>query len=111
MLKVSFQDDSGRSLVLNSERPEFQALEQLEETVSLVNAELAVWRRRAQKAETGSPGRGDGDPAAGGHQRSLALEKENKQLKSRLRLARSRVSELLMRLRFLEEQAAERTRT
>ena len=95
----------------NAERPEFQALEQLEETARLVTAELAVWRRRAQKAETDGPGRGDGAPDSGAQQRSLALEKENKQLKNRLQAARGRVSELLMRLRFLEEQSAERTRT
>ncbi len=95
----------------NAERPEFQALDQLEETVRLVTAELAGWRRRAQKAETDRPGRGDGAPDSGAQQPSLALEKENKQLKVRLQTARSRVSELLMRLRFLEEQSAERTRT
>ena len=90
----------------NAERPEFQALEQLEAAIRDVSQELATWRRRAHKAESERIDlSGDGDivEARG---RIVDLERENKDLHRRVQHARRRVTELLMRLRFLEEQAA-----
>ncbi len=90
----------------NAERPEFRALEQLEAAVKQVSDELAVWRRRAHKAESDRVDlSGDGD-IVGAKTRILQLEAENKELDSRVQHTRKRVTELLTRLRFLEEQTA-----
>lgn len=72
----------------DSETPEFAALNELESVVRHLSDELATWRRRAQKAEGGD--RSDAPSA---------------ELQRRLDATRSRVQDLLKRLRFLEEQA------
>lgn len=72
----------------DSESPEFAALNELESVVRHLSDELATWRRRAQKAEGGE--RTDASGA---------------ELQRRLDATRSRVQDLLKRLRFLEEQA------
>lgn len=85
------------------EKPEFQALQQLEAMVKQVTKELAVWRRRAHAAEAihdGAPGRSEG------RDRVQELEGENEELRERVQQVRRRVVELLERLRFLEEQAS-----
>ncbi len=90
----------------NAEKPEFQALERLETAIREVSEELATWRRRAHKAESDRIDlSGDGDivEARG---RIVDLERENKDLHGRVQHARRRVTELLTRLRFLEEQTA-----
>jgi hypothetical protein len=74
----------------NSESPEFAALNELESVVRQLCDELATWRRRAHKAEGGGGDRPDASSA---------------ELQRRLDATRSRVQELLKRLRFLEEQA------
>ncbi len=90
----------------NAEKPEFQALEQLESTIREVSDELATWRRRAHKAESDHVDlSGDGD-IVDARARIVHLEGENKHLLGRVQDARHRVSELLSRLRFLEEQTA-----
>ncbi|MCH7489608.1 MAG: hypothetical protein IID05_02830 [Gemmatimonadetes bacterium] len=87
----------------NGERPEFRALEELEEAVRQVSEELAGWRKRAHRAE-GSAG-GDGDIVSA-HERVVELESENENLRHLIEQARTRVTGLLTRLRFLEEQTA-----
>jgi hypothetical protein len=80
-------------------------LTELEKVIGHVSEELASWRRRAHKAEADSATwseRGDIDE----HRRITELEAENQELRGRIALARDRVNELVMRLRFLEEQAA-----
>ncbi len=90
----------------NAERPEFRALEELEGAIKRVSDELAVWRRRAHKAESDRVDlSGDGD-IVGARARILQLEGENKELRGRAQHTRKRVTELLTRLRFLEEQTA-----
>ncbi|MFB3111935.1 MAG: hypothetical protein ACE10G_07880 [Gemmatimonadales bacterium] len=90
----------------NAERPEFRALEELEAAIKRVSDELAVWRRRAHKAESDRVDlSGDGD-IVGARARILQLESENKELRGRVQHTRKRVTELLTRLRFLEEQTA-----
>jgi hypothetical protein len=98
--------------VYDVERADVRALEQLEAVLRELGEELATWRARALKAEAeakgGSPRgaaipRGDGD----GRGRSSEIEGENRQLRSRLDAARSRVQELVARLAFLEEQSRE----
>ncbi len=87
------------------ERPEFQALTELEKIIGHVSEELASWRRRAHKAEA-ERARWSEHGSVDEYQRITELEAENQELRGRIALARDRVNELLMRLRFLEEQAA-----
>lgn len=91
----------------SAERPDQRALAALEEVLKHVGEELATWRRRALQAEAERAALGGpvGDPVAA-KQRLDALEAENADLKRRLEAARARVTELLGRMRFLEEQAS-----
>ncbi len=90
----------------NAERVDFQALEQLEAAIKRVTEELATWRRRAHKAESDRVDlSGDGD-IVDARARIVELEGENKALHNRVMHTRRRVTELLTRLRFLEEQTA-----
>lgn len=88
-----------------AERPDLDALRELEEVLRHFESELAGWRRRALAAEQRLA---DGIPQASpGVQPSLGsphLEEENRELARRLQHARSRVADLLDRLRFLEQQ-------
>jgi len=84
------------------ERPDLEALNELEEVLRHFETELAGWRRRALAAEQRlSDSAGAGAEASPGASR---LEAENRELSQRLQHARSRVSDLLERLRFLEQQ-------
>lgn len=87
----------------HDERPEFQALEELQEVLRGVADELAAWRRRAQRAEAML---GEGHDAVVNRERTLELEAENRETQERLAVARARVEELLKRLQFLEDQMA-----
>lgn len=91
-----------------SESPEFAALSELEAVVRHLCDELAVWRRRAQKAEGDRPssGRASGHDLVGEREKVVGLETENAELERRLDATRVRVQDLLKRLRFLEEQAS-----
>ena len=90
----------------NAERPEFQALSDLEDVVSRVSEEMAAFRRRAQRAEAERAVLGGDQDAVGTRARIVQLEAENRDLQARVEAARGRVGELLARLRFLEEQMA-----
>ena len=93
------------------------ALDQLESTLRHVAEELAGWRARALKAE--AEARHAPAPAGGGPGLTLArpdpelrtrmadLEAENRILRQRVEATRARVSDLLARLAFLEEQGRE----
>ena len=85
----------------NDARPEFQALEELQEVLRGVADELAAWRRRAQRAEAMLS---EGHDAVVNRERLLELEAENRETEKRLAQARTRVEELLKRLQFLEDQ-------
>ena len=87
------------------ERPDLEALRELEDVLRLLTEELAGWRRRALTAESRvaeSARFADGD--GGGAARIEALEEENRGLERRLVSARGQVQEILGRLRFLEQQ-------
>ncbi len=87
------------------ERPDLEALRELEDVLRLLTEELAGWRRRALTAESRvaeSARFADGDGA--GVARIEALEEENRGLERRLVSARGQVQEILGRLRFLEQQ-------
>lgn len=85
------------------ERPEFRALEGLQEVLRNVTDELSAWRRRAQRAEAML---GEGHDTVAQRERVLDLEASNRDMQERLETARARMEELLKRLRFLEEQMA-----
>lgn len=87
----------------NDARPEFQALEELQDVLRGVADELAAWRRRAQRAESMLS---EGHDAVLNRERLLELEGENRETEKRLAVARTRVEELLKRLQFLEDQMA-----
>ena len=90
----------------SEDRPEFQALEELRHVLQSVTEELASWRRRAIKAESDQTELGLGQDVVANREKVVALEAENTVMQQRLEAARSRVEELLTRLRFLEEQVA-----
>jgi predicted RNase H-like nuclease (RuvC/YqgF family) len=92
--------------VSNEERPEFQALEELRDVLSALTKELAAWRRRALTAEAEQAQLQLDPDLVGNRERVVALETENEDLKHRLEATHARVSELIGRLRFLEEQVA-----
>lgn len=87
-------------MVSGGERPDLDALRELEEVVRHFEAELASWRRRALSAEAKLTDVSGGEAGA-----SLSrLEDENRAMAQRLQAARGRLGELLDRLRFLEQQ-------
>jgi predicted RNase H-like nuclease (RuvC/YqgF family) len=92
--------------VSNEERPEFQALEELREVLSALSNELAAWRRRALTAEAEQTQLQLDSDVVANRERMVGLQSENAELKQRLEAAHDRVSELISRLRFLEEQVA-----
>jgi hypothetical protein len=85
------------------EKPEFQALGELQSVLKNVTDELSAWRRRAHRAEATL---GEGHDAVAQRERVLELEAEHRDMQERLEAARLRVEELLKRLQFLEEQMA-----
>lgn len=90
----------------NEERPEFQALEELREVLTALSNELASWRRRALTAEAEQTQLQLDADVVTARERLLGLQSENAELKQRLEAAHTKVSELISRLRFLEEQVA-----
>jgi predicted nucleic acid-binding Zn-ribbon protein len=89
--------------VSSADRPDVQALTELEDVLRQVTGELAAWRRRAQRAEAAL---GTDRDVIGTRERVNELELENRRLAERLAAARGRLDELVKRLQFLEEQAA-----
>ena len=92
-------------MVSAGERPDLDALHELEDVLRHLAEELAGWRRRALSAEAKSAEVArfaeDGNGGAG---RLTALEEENRNLERRLVAARALVEEILGRLRFLDQQ-------
>ncbi|UCG86156.1 MAG: hypothetical protein JSW71_19980 [Gemmatimonadota bacterium] len=90
--------------MLNADRPDFQALTELERVLQHVKDELASWRRRALTAETRRAEMGVDHDAVASLERIRELELENERITGRLHAARNHVDDLLARLKFLEEQ-------
>lgn len=90
----------------NDERPEFQALDQMEEVLRQVTEELASFRRRALRAEAERTVTGVDDDSPVSRDRLAKLETENAELRRRFEAVRTRLNGLLNRLHFLEEQTA-----
>lgn len=93
----------------NYERPDFRALDELEQLLRHVGEELAAWRRRSLKAEAElqeykSKGGGPAGPELlQARQRVIDLEVENQQLRQRIDAARERVATIESRLTFLSQ--------
>jgi len=87
------------------ERPDLDALHELEDVLRHLTEELAGWRRRALSAEAKAADAArfaeDGDGGAG---RLEGLEEQNRNLERRLVMARAQVQEILGRLHFLGQQ-------
>ncbi len=97
----------------DGERADARALDQLEVILRGVAEELAAWRARAVKAEAdggpaGGSARGGGSGGAGAGARH-EVEVENRALRQRVDAARARVSDLVTRLSFLEQQVRDET--
>jgi hypothetical protein len=86
------------------ERPDLEALRELEDVLRHLAQELAAWRRRALTAE-GRVADQVREAGGGGALPLLELEEANRALEQRLGAARARLSELISRLDFLEVQA------
>ena len=95
----------------DSERPELEAFEDLQQLVRHLGDELATFRRRALHAEArvkafeSAPGGARVHP-----ERVQRLEVENAELKKRLETARARTRQVLDRVRFLRQQHEGATR-
>lgn len=90
----------------DDERADLAALRELEEVLRLLEAELASWRRRALSAEAGvADSAGSGGRAEEAPARMQELEDAYRGLEQRLSLVRSRVGELVDRLKFLQQQS------
>ncbi|HVO34433.1 MAG TPA: hypothetical protein VMT21_02640 [Gemmatimonadales bacterium] len=86
------------------ERPDLDALHELEEVLRHLSEELAAWRRRALTAEARVTDQSRASGGEGQH-RLRDVEEANRLLEQRLEAARLRVTELVSRLDFLEQQA------
>ena len=91
------------------ERPDFRALDELEQLLRHVGEELAAWRRRSLKAEAElqeykTKGTGPAGPELlQARQRVIEMEMENQQLRQRIEAARERVATIESRLIFLSQ--------
>jgi len=98
-------------LASDSERPDIEAFQELNQLVRHLGDELATFRRRALSAEArikaidAAPGGARVNP-----ERVDRLEKENADLKRRLEAARARTRQVLDRVRFLRQQHEGATR-
>ncbi len=90
----------------NDDRLDLAALAELERVLAHLSDELATWRRRALTAEAQQAELGIDHDIVAARERVVELEDENAEYARRLDGARTRVAELLARLRFLEEQVA-----
>jgi hypothetical protein len=98
--------------VSDHDRPDLEAFRELEQLIRALSEEMDGWRRRAQVAESrlreleaeAGLGPGGNGPAASPDDRQAALEHENRELRSRIDLARARTYQLLERMRFLRQQ-------
>lgn len=85
------------------EKPDLEALRELEGVLRHLESELASWRRRALGAEQRVAELAR-EPVAVGGDAGDDLAEHNRELERRLESARVRVADLLDRLNFLEQQ-------
>jgi len=95
-----------------AERPDLDALRELEEVLHHLADELGAWRRRALTAEARLAELARIQEGGGTAMLRLReLEEENTGLERRLGSARTQLSELVGRLGFLEQQATTTARS
>ena len=87
------------------ERPDLDAFHELEEVLHHLADELGAWRRRALTAEARVAELRQLEGGDTSMLRLRELEEENQAMDKRLSKARARLSDVLTRLGFLEEQA------
>ena len=91
------------------ERPDFRALDDLEDLLGHVGEELAAWRRRSLKAEAelqefkARGGSASGPELVQARQRVIDLEMDNQQLRIRVEAAREKLRMIESRLAFLTQ--------
>ena len=95
----------------DSERPDLAAFRELAHLIGLLGEDMASWRRRAQTAEARVKELETTGPAAkGSSKNTAALEKENAELRARVKAARDRIQQLLDRAQFLRQQGEKEAR-
>jgi predicted RNase H-like nuclease (RuvC/YqgF family) len=103
---------SSRGRIERDIRPELAAFRELEALVRHLGDELAGFRKRALQAETRlkqfESAAGSGKPTP---EKLAALERENRNLRSRLAKATERTHAMVERVRFLREQQQSSTAT
>jgi hypothetical protein len=92
-------------MVSGGERPDLEALSELEEVLRHLGDELASWRRRALGAEAKLAEQARAMAEGGDASALERLETENARLKQRLEQASVRVAGIVDRLKFLEQQS------
>ncbi len=101
-----------RFVAETTESMEKEAMIRLDQAVSRMMEEMEELQERVRRAETKARDAqallqrfsdGDDDPARQ-HDRMMALEEENRELRDRLRQGRDGVERILGRIRFLEEE-------
>ncbi len=97
------------TVVYHYERPDQEAMADLEQLLNHLAEELAGWRKRTLKAEAAlQEARANGGVLAGpelnqARQRVIELEVENQALRQRIDGAKERLKTLTGRLTFLEQ--------
>lgn len=94
----------------DSERPDLAAFRELAHLIGLLGEDMASWRRRAQTAEARVKELEASGPPAKSSKSTAALDKENAELRARLKAARDRVQQLLDRAQFLRQQGEKEAR-
>ena len=95
----------------DSERPDLAAFRELAHLIGLLGEDMAGWRRRAQAAEARVKElEASGPPGKASSKNTGVLEKENAELRARLKAARDRVEQLLERTQFLRQQGEKEAR-
>ena len=89
----------------DSERPELEAYNELQQLIRHLADELASFRKRALTAEGRLKALDAGEPDPKSTGRASDLERENRELRARLDGAAERTRQVLDRVRFLRQQA------
>jgi hypothetical protein len=89
----------------DSDRPEVETFQELQQLVRHLGDELTSFRRRALQAEARMKAvEGSGGTSKVTPERIERLERENAQLRKRLEAARARTRQVLDRVKFLRQQ-------
>lgn len=89
----------------DSDRPDVETFQELQQLVRHLGEELTSFRRRALQAEARMKAvEGSGGSAKVTPERIERLERENAELRKRLETARTRTRQVLDRVRFLRQQ-------